>query len=611
MIFMETMLNRVAQGMALPRLVVCLLLFAGCYDSKVDRLRLEIMEQGIEALEGWQQACNRNISALQELVGLLGNSGYIVSVSVTSGGYRFLLDNGRALDIFQGRTGTDGMNGEGIIMPVISVCDSSDGHIYWTVSGVVLKDKEGHGMRVDGKQGEGGDRGEQGLPGGAGTIPRIRIGVDSGFWEISIDGGVDWSSTGVKAAGEAGAAGVAGPQGEAGVEGVRGDVVFAGIVILEDTVEFTLADGKVVRVPRLTGRTLEFPAGKAIKVPLCVEKKIPFVVAGRGKIPRIEAVGDGGWKAEVRMDTVRVDSGVIWVTAPQVAGEASVLVWLTEADGSCRTYRLPATALPTARMVRVPGGKLDIIGEHGRGWSVTGFWIGQTEVTIGQYCDFLNSLDPVPSQRTMNEMRDTAWLKKTLGGALSGFDYLEESGKWVPDNENKECRRYPATSISWYGARAYCRWTGGFLPTEAQWEYAARGSDRNPDAALEKYAGCVGSCPEEVAWCFSNSSGGMWDMEYPAMHPVGGKLPNFLGLYDMTGNVEEWCSDQVSSETGWAYPVNGASGQVNPRGEGTGGFRILCGGTYYMEGEELEISRHRARGSIVSHAGFRLAWGEE
>ena len=88
----------------------------------------------------------------------------------------------------------------------------------------------------------------------------------------------------------------------------------------------------------------------------------------------------------------------------------------------------------------------------------------------------------------------------------------------------------PATGVSWAAAKSYCGSVGGRLPTEAEWEYAARGGtstryyDRLPD----------------IAWFADNSDAGP--------HAVGGKIPNAYGLHDMLGNVSEWTLDQYDSE---------------------------------------------------------------
>lgn len=126
------------------------------------------------------------------------------------------------------------------------------------------------------------------------------------------------------------------------------------------------------------------------------------------------------------------------------------------------------------------------------------------------------------------------------------------------------------------------------LPTEAQWEFAARGGNKS---RRYKYSGS--NDVEKVAWCSGISSG--------TAHPVGSKQENELGLYDMSGNVWEWCSDWFGH-----YP---SSLQKNPTGSSSGAGRVLRGGSY-SSGERSCISTYRYHNDPKSNYvsfGFRLA----
>ena len=130
------------------------------------------------------------------------------------------------------------------------------------------------------------------------------------------------------------------------------------------------------------------------------------------------------------------------------------------------------------------------------------------------------------------------------------------------------------------------------LPTEAEWEYAARGGKKSKGY---KYAG---SNNIGVAWYTDNSSS--------KTHAVKGKSPNELGLYDMSGNVSEWCSDWYGSD------YYGKSSSVNPLGPSSGSMRVLRGGGWYIDARYCRVS---SRGGHFPHGmygdfGFRLCLSE-
>ena len=123
----------------------------------------------------------------------------------------------------------------------------------------------------------------------------------------------------------------------------------------------------------------------------------------------------------------------------------------------------------------------------------------------------------------------------------------------------------PVEKVSWYEAQEFCKKLSQLtgkkyrLPTEAEWEYAARGGKKSKGY---KYSGSNNI--EDVAWYGSNS-----DLE---THTVGQKQPNELGIYDMSGNVYEWCYDWYDSYT--------SSPQTNPTGAASGSSRVIRGGDW-------------------------------
>ena len=126
------------------------------------------------------------------------------------------------------------------------------------------------------------------------------------------------------------------------------------------------------------------------------------------------------------------------------------------------------------------------------------------------------------------------------------------------------------------------------LPTEAEWEYSARGGKKSQGY---KYAGSNNL--DEVAWYLENS--GIKTQE------VGLKKPNELGLYDMSGNVWEWCND-------W-YDDYSSSSQNNPQGPSSGSFRVYRGGSWSNDARYCRVSyrNYSTPDFRSSYLGFRLA----
>ena len=154
----------------------------------------------------------------------------------------------------------------------------------------------------------------------------------------------------------------------------------------------------------------------------------------------------------------------------------------------------------------------------------------------------------------------------------------------------------PVENVSWEDCQVFIqrlnKLTGVTfrLPTEAEWEFAARG------ATSTKNTKCAGADkPDDVAWYQANS--------LSTTHPVGLKQPNELGLYDMNGNVWEWCQD-------WFGDYDAAS-QINPTGpvESATNFRVIRGGSWAHNANNSRVSiRHGQADSVRKmDIGFRLA----
>ncbi|WP_367388170.1 formylglycine-generating enzyme family protein [Lewinella sp. LCG006] len=165
------------------------------------------------------------------------------------------------------------------------------------------------------------------------------------------------------------------------------------------------------------------------------------------------------------------------------------------------------------------------------------------------------------------------------------------------------CDQCPVESVSWDDIQEFLQklntQTGEHyrLPTDAEWEFAARGGNQSQGYC---YSGSHDVL--EVGWCRKNRERGSTPGLDSTTHPVGLKKGNELGIYDMSGNVEEWCADWYSKYLNLA--------EENPRGPESGSFRVKRGGSWYNEPAELRCANRSVLGPEIkgSNIGFRLVW---
>ena len=201
------------------------------------------------------------------------------------------------------------------------------------------------------------------------------------------------------------------------------------------------------------------------------------------------------------------------------------------------------------------------------------FWMDQTEVTNAMYAQCV---------------------------AAGGCSAPRDSGSYTRDSYygNSTYANYPVIYVDWNQAEAYCAWAGRELPTEAQWEYAARGglAGASYPWGNEFNGSLVNYCD---ANCASDWKDSAYNDGYADTAPVGSYPANGYGLYDMAGNVWEWAAD-------WYGPYSSATVE-NPEGPASGDYRALRGGSWNVSEDYLRVSDRgwSAPDGAYSDLGFR------
>jgi sulfatase modifying factor 1 len=280
-------------------------------------------------------------------------------------------------------------------------------------------------------------------------------------------------------------------------------------------------------------------------------------------------------------------------------------------------------------MVNIPAGTFwmgsedpDTFPDDGEGpvreVQVAGYYIDPKTVTNAQFAAFVKAT----GWRTDAERFGWSYVFHQFvtdrGAVLDGvvpdapWWLAVEGATWrAPEGTGSDIGRranHPVVHVSWRDAAAYAHWAGKRLPTEAEWEKAARGGlDRSRFPWGEEFT------PRGQHRCNT------WQGRFPTVNtaadgylgtaPVTAFRPNAYGLYNTSGNVWEWCADWFS--VGWHVEARPDT-RVDPRGPENGGGRVIRGGSYlchesYCNRYRVAARTHTTPDSTTGHTGFRCA----
>ena len=214
------------------------------------------------------------------------------------------------------------------------------------------------------------------------------------------------------------------------------------------------------------------------------------------------------------------------------------------------------------------------------------YQISTYEITNQQYATFLNQYGSDKIKNGIYAGREMIYIHK--------WGLQSENNIWVPVASYEN---HPVVNVSWYGAYEFCRFYGLNLPTEAQWEYAALSGSKaiSQGGGGQNWAGTNKEDElKDFAWYYINSDS--------KTHKIGTKKPNKFALYDMSGNIWEWCMD-------WYAPYESEE-QTNPKVVQNGSLRVYRGGSWSYDADRCRVANRYSDNpdSRSDYLGFRAGF---
>ena len=276
-------------------------------------------------------------------------------------------------------------------------------------------------------------------------------------------------------------------------------------------------------------------------------------------------------------------------------------------------------------MIAIVGGRAAIGQDDPEGFTSDGegparsvtlspYRIGATTVTNAQFAEFVGATGyrteaeqsgqsfvfylqvPLPARTTVRRVvKDLPWWLIVPGACWRA--------PWGPDSDWQTIAQHPVVHVSWHDAVAFCEWAGAALPSEAQWEHAARGGETG-----QRYPWGDVFEPHGQHRCntwqgrFPNQPAPDWS---PGTVAVDHFSPNGYGLFNTSGNVWEWCADWFNAD------YHRATTDIDPVDQRSSGRRAQRGGSFLCHDSWCNRYRTAARGanspsSSTSHTGFRV-----